>query len=112
MRKITYFSLLVLLISAGLACNKEVDSVPIPPFSVYPNPFTDQFTAYLDNTFPTSGEATFRILDGKNNPITVWEDPAPGSAFFVDMTGREQAIYYAELTVGRQVFLTPIIKAE
>lgn len=106
------FSLLLLLAFAGLACNKEVVSIPVPPFTVFPNPFVEDFTVHLENIPSTNEAVTIRILDGKNKPIAVWEDPVPGSFLRVNMTGYKKALYYAELSVGSESFVLPIIKAE
>lgn len=38
----------LLLILALFSCNKEVEFISLPPFTVYPNPFTDSFLLTLD----------------------------------------------------------------
>jgi hypothetical protein len=112
MKKIAYCSLLWLLTFAGLACNKEVDSIPVPPFSVYPNPFVADFAVRLENSVPANAAIRFRVLDGKNKPIAVWEDLTPGSSIIINMMDQQKALYYAELQVGNEVFIQPIIKAK
>ncbi|PHN05795.1 hypothetical protein [Flavilitoribacter nigricans] len=112
MRKKALAALIVLLGLTGPACNKEIESVPVPPFTVFPNPFLEDFAVHLENSFPAGTATEFRILDGKDQPIMVWEDPAPGTSIRVDMTGRAKALYYAELRVGNSVFIQPIVKAQ
>lgn len=111
MKKIPVGVLTILLLGT-LACNKEVESVPLPPFTVFPNPFIEDFAVHLDNVLPSQSQMQLRILDGKEQVIAVWEDPVPGSSIHVSMVDREKAIYYAELTVGNEVFLQPILKAK
>lgn len=112
MKKRPLFSLFFLLVFASLACNKEVDQISVPPFTVFPNPFIEDFTVHLENIPPTNEPISIRILDGKNQPIAVWEDPVPGSFFRVNMNGYKKALYYAELSVGSELFVLPVIKAK
>ncbi|MCB0628775.1 MAG: T9SS type A sorting domain-containing protein [Saprospiraceae bacterium] len=95
-----------------MACNKEVDTVPVPPFSVYPNPFTEQFSVYVESSIPASATLGIKVLNGKNEPLVVWENAAPGQAFVVSAAGWKKAVYYLELTIDDDVLIQPIVKAK
>lgn len=93
------------------ACNKEIESVPVPPFSVFPNPFTDAFTLYFDPVL--SASTSVRILNGIEEEILTFDEIAPGTSVMVDMSSRQSGIYYVELVTGQETtYIQSILKAE
>lgn len=98
--------------SPWIACNKEVETVPVPPFSVFPNPFTEQFNIYLDGNFPANESLSLKILNGKEESLVHLETVAVGQAVQINAAAWEKAIYYVELTVGEEILIQPILKIE
>lgn len=109
-KQLSFFLLLWLLL--GTACNKEVDIVPLPPFSIYPNPFTGSFTLMVDPSISSQEDISFRVLNGKDAEVAGIQEISPGNNIQINMSNQEKAMYYAELKVGRQLYVQPIIKYE
>lgn len=91
-------------------CNKEVDSVELPPFSVFPNPFTDSFTLYFDSS--VSAFSPVKVYDGAEDVIVKFDELAIGAGTIVDMSSQEKGIYYVELITEGETFIQTILKAE
>jgi hypothetical protein len=107
MKKIvTAFALMLSL----TACNKEIESVALPPFSVFPNPFSDVFTIYFDPS--VSAFSTVRVYDGNEEEIVKFDEITLGTGTAVDMTSKPKGIYYVELTTEGETFVQTILKAE
>ena len=100
----------LLLILALFSCNKEVEFISLPPFTVYPNPFTDSFLLTLDANIP--GESNVRILTGNEEVVVEINNITPGGNFAVDMRDQEKGIYYVELVYEGETFIHPVLKAE
>lgn len=100
----------LLMVAFLFSCNKEVDSVELPPFSVYPNPFVETFSVFVAPQI--QGTATVKILSGADEVIVEQQNLTAGSNFTVNMADREKGIYYVELTSGGATFTHPILKAE
>jgi hypothetical protein len=92
------------------ACNKEIESVALPPFSVFPNPFVDVFTIYFDPS--VSSFSTVRIYDGTEEEIVKFDEIIQGAGTSVDMSSKPKGIYYVELTTEGEIYVQTILKAE
>jgi hypothetical protein len=111
-RRSFYWGVVFLLTLPFPACNKEVETVPLPPFSVFPNPFTDQFTIHFDGIPPANAQLNLSVLNGKDETLINWETPTPGQAFTVNTNTWEKAVYYVELTINDEVLIQPVVKAK
>lgn len=111
-KKLLFWSAALLLSLSWGACNKEVETVPLPPFSVFPNPFSDQFMIHFDGNIPANAQLDLKVLNGKDERLIAWENAIPGQSYAVSAAGWEKAVYYVELSINDEVLIQPIVKAK
>ncbi|KAA3620982.1 MAG: T9SS C-terminal target domain-containing protein [Bacteroidetes bacterium] len=107
MKKILFAAILMFTLTT---CNKEIDTVELPPFSVFPNPFTDSFTLYFDSS--VSAFSTVNVYDGAEEVIVRFDELAINTGTIVDMSSREKGVYYVELTTEGETYIQTILKTE
>ena len=111
MRRKTLLALLfpIAALLFSISCNKEIDSLELPPFTVAPNPF-----AYVMRVYPASATGgTLRVLDGTEKILAESTlNPASSVPLAIDMSGYDNGLYYVELQTPDQRFILPVIKAE
>lgn len=93
------------------SCNKVIEEVELPPFSVSPNPFTNFVNIYFDGQRYPNSAAVIRVLDGKEKPLVSMETLTT-NALAVDLSSYDAGIYYLEMEVEGQSFTLPILKTE
>lgn len=92
----------------SISCNKVIDQVEAPPFTVYPNPFSDVFFLQLH----VAGPANVRILDGTKNPVHSVENLLSGQPAAFNMAEVDPGVYHIEVTLEGETFIEPILKFE
>ncbi|MBX2890222.1 MAG: T9SS type A sorting domain-containing protein [Saprospiraceae bacterium] len=98
----TFFLLLIAL--AFVNCNKEIESVEVPPFSVYPNPSLGVVRVSLNPAVTTFANVTLYDRNGKTLQ-TATLLPQETVAYQLG----EDGIYYLEVLVDNQRFKEEIL---
>ncbi len=94
------------------SCNKAIDEMELPPFSVIPNPFSDTLNVYFDTNRVPDSHPTIRILDGKDNVIISLDYSTSIGMLSIQMLDYEKGIYYLEMDLDGTTFTEPILKVE
>lgn len=102
MARKTFFLLLVALAFGN--CNKEIESVEVPPFSVYPNPSFGVVRVSLKPAVATFANVTLYDRNGKALQ-TVTLLPQETAAYQLD----EDGIYYLEVLIDNQQYKEEIL---
>ena len=95
-----------------VSCNKVVDEVELPPFSTYPNPFSDVLNIYVSDQVGTQTFLSLKVLDGSDKEIVVLGDVIPGGSYQINMAEYEKGVYYVQLYVSGSWITTPVLKAQ
>ncbi len=95
-----------------LSCNKVIEEVELPPFIVYPNPFTDAFSVHFDtNRYPNSFMTVY-VLDGNGDVLISLDHGTAAGDISLSMTNYQEGIYYLEMELEGKTFNEPILKAK
>ena len=90
------FLLFALLLATG--CNKEIDEVLLPPFTVFPNPCQGYCQIALVQGVPVTGDATLFAPNGDEVARLIME---PGNTYTFQLL--EEGIYLVTVNLdGKQ----------
>jgi len=102
MARKTFFLLLVAL--AFVNCNKEIESVEVPPFSVYPNPSSGIVRVSLNPAVATFANVMLYDRNGKTLQ-TATLLPQETATYQLN----EDGIYYVEVLIDNQRYKEEIL---
>lgn len=80
---------------------------------INPNPFTDQFSVYMNNE--NAGQVIIRIFDMTGKEVYMQSGdalPGTGKQMVISNTGLEPGIYYIQVDTGEKVYTRKILKTE
>ncbi|MCW5921511.1 MAG: T9SS type A sorting domain-containing protein [Saprospiraceae bacterium] len=97
------FPFIIALLLSG-SCNKEIEAVSVPPFSVYPNPSFGVVRVSLNPAVTTFANVTLYDRNGKTLQ-TATLLPQETAAYQLD----EDGIYYLEVLVDNQRYKEEIL---
>ena len=95
-----------------LSCNKEVESVLLPPFDLYPNPFVSSVGVYINGAVLPVTTVDIRVINGKDKTVAELKNAAVSQSFQFNLTGEPPGIYYVEMIIAGETFIEPVLKAK
>ncbi len=109
MRNITFSLFLALSL---FSCEKVVEQVPVPPFVVAPNPFTQSIILYFDPAVHSAARVDIRIYDGRRKAVFELLNLDPELSYAINLADQPKGTYFVEASIEGEVFIQKALKAE
>lgn len=99
-------------LTAALSCNQIVEEVQTPPYTVYPNPFVNGFSLYIDvGILPAATDLNIKVTDGSATLHNLSTAATIGNLFF-PMSNFDDGTYYIDVEIDGQIYSSTILKAK
>lgn len=109
--KLTLF-LSLIFACCFVSCNKEIETIERPPFTLYPSPFVNVLNISFAGVFIEDGTSNFTLRDGSNTVIFSSADVESESNYTLQTSVLDKGIYYADFENNGTIYSETIVKAK